>query len=178
MQGQGWTFHGHEDKGARMVPKIFNRLKLPLNEHMRYVQKLVRLHLRPIALVKDTITDSAIRRLIYEAGNDLDDLLVLCRADITSKNKEKVKRYLRNFDKLEKRIAEVEETDKLRNFQPVVTGEVVMQLFGIGPGRQVGQLKTAVREAILDGKIKNTIEEAMPYLVQQAAQQGLKPKAE
>jgi putative nucleotidyltransferase with HDIG domain len=178
VQGQGWTFHGHEDKGARMVPKIFNRLKLPLNEHMRYVQKLVRLHLRPIALVKDTITDSAIRRLIYEAGNDLDDLLVLCRADITSKNKEKVKRYLRNFDKLEKRIAEVEETDKLRNFQPVVTGEVVMQLFGIGPGRQVGQLKTAVREAILDGKIKNTIEEAMPYLVQQAAQQGLKPKAE
>jgi poly(A) polymerase len=173
---QGWTFHGHEDKGARMVPTIFKRFRLPLHEEMRFVQKLVRLHLRPIALVKDTVTDSAIRRLLFEAGNDTDALMKLCRADITSKDDNKVKKYLSNFDKVEQRLAEVEARDQIRNFQPVITGEVIMATFGLGPSRPVGEIKVAVREAILDGKVRNEAAEAYPYLLAVGQKMGFKIK--
>ncbi len=169
----GWTFHGHEDRGARMVPKLFKDLKLPLNEHMRFVQKLVKLHLRPIALVKDTVTDSALRRLLFETGDDIDALMVLCRADITSKNDTKVKRYLQNFDKVEKRLVEVEESDKMRNFQPVITGEVIMETFDLKPSKIVGELKEVLTEAILEGKVKNEFEEAYSYLMQIGESKGL-----
>jgi putative nucleotidyltransferase with HDIG domain len=171
----GWTFHGHEDKGARMVPKIFRQLRLPLNEKMKYVQKLVRLHLRPIALVNSKVTDSAIRRLLYEAGDDLEDLMTLCRADITSKNHEKVKKYLRNFDLVEKRIKEVETRDAIRNFQPVVTGEIIMKTFNIPPSKVVGELKEALKEAVLDGEIKNEYEPAMEFILDLGKRKGLSP---
>src|SRR5690606_23749873 len=151
----GWTFHGHEELGARMTPKIFKKLGLPLNHHMKFVQKLVRLHLRPIALVKEGISDSAIRRLIFEAGDDLEDLLVLCKADITSKNEFKVKKYLNNYEKLNKKLAEIEEKDRVRNFQPPVSGEDIMATYGIGPCHEIGLIKNAIKEAILDGKIEN-----------------------
>ncbi len=160
----GWTFHGHEDKGSRMVPKIFRRMKLPMNEHMKYVQKLVRLHQRPVALVTEPVSDSAIRRIIFEAGTDLEDLLSFCRADITSKNENKVKRYLENYNKLAKRIMEVEERDQLRNWQPPVDGTFIMETFGIPPGRKVGQIKTEVREAILDGIIPNDKAAAIAFM--------------
>lgn len=170
---QGWTFHGHEDKGARMVKPIFRKMKLPLDERMRKVAKLVRLHLRPIALVKDITSDSAIRRLIFEAGDDLEDLMTLCRADITSKNNLKVKKYLANFEKLEKKIANVEARDKIRNFQPVITGEIIMETFGLKPSRVVGQIKIKIREAILEGELNNQYDEAYQFMLSLGKKLGL-----
>lgn len=174
----GWTFHGHEEMGARMVPTIFRKFRLPLGEEMRKVKKLVRLHLRPIALAKDDITDSALRRVMVEAGEDLDDLMKLCRADITSKDGNRVKRYLANFDKVEALMKEVEERDQLRNFQPIVTGEMIMEVFGLQPSREVGTLKTIIREAILEGTLPNKWEYAYPFLLKAGADMGLSPVKE
>ncbi|PIY12568.1 MAG: tRNA nucleotidyltransferase [Flexibacter sp. CG_4_10_14_3_um_filter_32_15] len=169
----GWTFHGHEDKGARMTPAIFKKLRLPLDAKMRFVQKLVKLHLRPIALVKKTITDSAIRRLLFEAGEDTDALMMLCRADITSKDHSRVQRYLQNFDRVEKRMAEVEEKDQLRTFQPVIDGEIIMKTFGLKPSAEVGKIKIAIREAILEGEIRNEYEEAYNFMLKEGKKLGL-----
>ena len=160
----GWTFHGHEDKGARLVPKIFRAMKLPLNEHMKYVQKLVKLHQRPIALVTEEVSDSAIRRIVVEAGEDLNDLLEFCRSDITSRNEQKVKRFLRNYAVLETRIREVEERDNLRNWQPPVSGDVIMKTFKLKPSKTVGLIKSEIREAILDGVIPNDKDAALTYM--------------
>ncbi|QMW04143.1 CCA tRNA nucleotidyltransferase [Spirosoma foliorum] len=172
----GWTFHGHEDMGARWVPGIFRTMKLPLNEHMRFVQKLVRLHLRPIALTKEQITDSALRRLLFDAGDDLEGLMALCRADITSKNYERVQKHLRNFDRVERKLHDLEERDKLRNFQPVITGELIMETFGLPPSKEVGELKTVLREAILDGLVPNSLEAAYPFLLEEGRKRGLTKK--
>ena len=172
----GWTFHGHEDKGARWVPQIFADLRLPLGEEMRMVQKLVKLHLRPIALVKETVTDSAVRRLLFEAGDDIDRLMLLCRADITSKDHERKARYLSNFDVVEEKLKEVEEKDHLRNFKPVITGEIIMETFGLKPSRAVGELKEAVMEAILEGTVRNEMEPALAFLLRQGAAKGLAPE--
>lgn len=164
VEGIGWTFHGHEEIGARMMRSIFKRMKLPFNK-LEYIEKLIRLHLRPIALVKDDVTDSAIRRLVVAADENLEDLITLCRADITSKNPEKVERYLQNYEIVMKKVLEVQEKDKLRAFQSPVSGEVIMQVCKIKPSKKVGEIKTAIEEAILDGKIGNNYEEALSYLM-------------
>jgi poly(A) polymerase len=163
IEGTGWTFHGHEELGARWQKNIFRKMKLP-SDNLPYVEKLVRLHLRPIALAEENVTDSAVRRLIFEAGNDIFDLLTLCRSDITSKDPDKVNKYLDNFNRVEKRIAEVEERDRIRNFQSPVRGNEIMQICGLQPSREVGLIKKKIEEAILDGIIPNDYEAALDYL--------------
>ena len=173
---QGWTFHGHEARGAHMVKRIFKRLRLPLGEEMRYVEKLVMLHMRPIILAEDIVTDSAVRRLLFEAGDDIDDLMLLCHADITTRNLDKQRRHRENFELVKRKLVELEERDRIRNFQPPVSGEDIMTTFGIGPCREIGTIKDAIKDAILDGRIPNERDAAWQMMLRLAADLGLKPK--
>jgi poly(A) polymerase len=173
--GHGWTFHGHEDRGARMVPQIFAQLKLPLHDKMKFVQKLVQLHLRPIVLAQEVVTDSAVRRLLFDAGDDIESLMTLCNADVTTKNEYKVKKYRNNFELVKQKLKDVEERDKVRNWQPPVTGQDIMNVFGIAAGKEVGLIKNAIREAILEGEIPNSYDDALQFMLRKGNEFGLKP---